>query len=355
LKKNHTKNTEMRLLVIRTSAMGDVALTTPVLKGMREQYPEVELVLLTRSAYKPFFTSISGLELFLPDLKMRHKGFAGLIRLFKDISRNSQIDHVIDLHDVLRSKILRFLFRLTGIPVAVLDKGRSEKKSLISGKKKIRLKHSVERYCDAFAKAGFPVVPSNGKWILPSVNVRLKNEFITDMKGGLNIGVAPYAKHKLKMWPESYMISLLGMISESHVCRFWFFGGIEDSDKLSVLQTKVSGSTNLSGKLSLDQELLFMSKLDLMIAMDSSNMHMAALVGIKVISIWGGTDPLAGFGAWMQPDNFSIRIPVEELTCRPCTIYGKGECKRGDFACMNWLTPEHVFQKIEKLVLAGLV
>ena len=92
-----------------------------------------------------------------------------------------------------------------------------------------------------------------------------------------------------------------------------------------------------------------MSRLDLMIAMDSSNMHMAALTGTKVISIWGGTDPLTGFGAWMQPDDYSIRIPVDELTCRPCTIYGKGECKRGDFACMNWLTPEIVFRKIEKI------
>ena len=128
------------------------------------------------------------------------------------------------------------------------------------------------------------------------------------------------------------------------------FGGNEDSDKLAVFQSKVPHSTSLAGKLTLDEELLFMTKLDLMIAMDSSNMHMAALVGTKVISIWGGTDPLSGFSAWMQPDNFSIRIPVEELTCRPCTIYGKGECKRGDFACMNWLTPEMVFQKIEKLV-----
>jgi ADP-heptose:LPS heptosyltransferase len=343
----------MRLLVIRTSAMGDVALTTPVLKGMREQYPDVELLLLTRPAYKPFFSSIGGLDLFFPDLKKRHKGFPGLIRLFKDIRRQSEIDYVIDLHDVLRSKILRLLFRLTGVPVAIIDKGRVEKRSLIKGKKKIRLEHSVERYCDVFTKAGYPVIPSKDKWIVPSPGITLKAEFINKMQGGLNIGVAPYAKHKLKMWPEDNMIRLLALISEKHKCRFWFFGGDEDSEKLTSLQTKIPGSTSLAGKLSLEEELVFMSRLDLMIAMDSSNMHMAALVGIKVISIWGGTDPLCGFAAWMQPDNFSIRIPVEELTCRPCTIYGKGECKRGDFACMNWLTPEIVFQKIEKLVLAG--
>ncbi len=173
------------------------------------------------------------------------------------------------------------------------------------------------------------------------------------MQGVLNIGVAPYAKHKLKMWPESNMIQLLRLISEKHKCRFWLFGGKEDSEKLAGFQSKVPHSTSLAGKLTLDEELLFMTRLDLMIAMDSSNMHMAALVGIKVISIWGGTDPLSGFSAWMQPDNFSIRIPVDELTCRPCTIYGTGKTKN-NFACMKLLTPELVFKRIEKLVLTWI-
>jgi len=341
----------MRLLVIRTSAMGDVALTTPVLKGMREQYPEVDLLLLTRQVYKPFFSSIAGLGLFFPDLKKRHKGLVGIVRLFKDINRQSKIDYVIDLHDVLRSKLLRILFRLSGVKAFAIDKGRSEKRSLTNEKGKISLKHSVERYCDVFARAGFPVSPSENKWIVPPSDIKLNIGYISDMKDVLNIGVAPYAKHKLKMWPEKNMIHLLELFSAHHKCRFWLFGGREDLDQLNSFHSKVADSTILAGQLSLEEELLFMSKLDLMIAMDSSNMHMAALVGTRVISIWGATDPLAGFSAWMQPDNFSIRIPVDELTCRPCTIYGKGECKRGDFACMNWLTPEIVFKKIEKLGL----
>ncbi|MGD0756165.1 MAG: glycosyltransferase family 9 protein [Bacteroidales bacterium] len=343
----------MRLLVIRTSAMGDVALTTPVLRGMREQYPEVQLLFLTRPEFGPFFSSITGLDLFFPDLKKRHKGIYGLIRLFADIKRQSEINYVIDLHDVLRSKLLRLLFRISGVPVAVIDKGRQEKRLLISGKKKVQLKHSVERYCDVFAKAGFPLIPAKDKWIVPEPELISKTNILSGTRNGLNIGVAPYAKHKLKMWPEKNMVRLLELIAKNHKCRFWFFGGNEDSGKLFALQCRIAGSTSLVGKLSLSDELVFMNKLDLMITMDSSNMHMAALVGTKVISIWGGTDPLGGFGGWNQPDEFSIRIPVEELTCRPCTIFGKGECKRLDFACMNWLTPEMVYEKIEKLVLTG--
>jgi ADP-heptose:LPS heptosyltransferase len=344
----------MRLLVIRTSAMGDVALTVPVLKGMREQYPEVELLILTRSAFTPFFSSVKGLDFFSPDLKNRHKGLIGIIRLFKDISRKTDIDYVIDLHDVLRSKILRLLFRATGVPAAVINKGRSEKKSLVSGGTKKQLRHSVERYCDVFARAGFNVFPSEDKWIVPSHDPSLDATIEAEMAGVINIGVAPYAKHKLKMWPENNMIVLLNHLSEKYICRFWLFGGAEDSAKLEVLQLKIPGSKNLAGKLTLEGELLLMSRLDFMIAMDSSNMHMAALTGIKVISIWGGTDPLSGFSAWKQPESYSIRIPVEDLNCRPCTVFGKGECKRGDFACMNWLTPEVVYHKIEELILADL-
>jgi ADP-heptose:LPS heptosyltransferase len=328
--------------------MGDVALTSPVLSGMRQQYPDVELVLLTRSAYGPFFSSLEGLTLFLPDLKNRHKGFSGILALYRDITKQGKIDHIIDLHDVLRSKLLRFVFRISGIKASVIDKGRSEKKAVISGKTKTSLKHSVQRYCDVFTRAGFPVNPSAGPWIIPSSEALLKVGSMFNSHDMLNIGVAPYAKHQLKMWPEENMIQLLKLISEKHNAIFWLFGGTEETDKLVSFQSRLPGSLNLAGKLDLSEELALMSKLDVMIAMDSSNMHMAAMVGIKVISIWGGTDPITGFSAWMQPDNYSIRIPVDELTCRPCTIYGKGKCKRGDFACMNWLTPEIVFQKLIK-------
>ncbi len=343
----------MRLLVIRTSAMGDVALTAPVLKGMTEQFPETEILFLTRQAFRPFFNSIKGVEMFHPDLKNRHKGFTGIIQLFKDLNRESDIDYIIDLHDVLRSKILRTLFRLTGVPAAVIDKGRSEKHDLITGKKKVQLKHSVERYCDVFRKAGFPVKPSKSVSIIPSLRIKLDESYIKDMQGVINIGVAPLAKHNLKMWPPENMIRLLDLISKKYNCRFWFFGGSEDSSKLTAMQSRVNGSTNLAGRLTLDEELMFISKLDFMISMDSSNMHMAALTGTKVISIWGATDPLAGFSAWMQPDSYSIRIPVEDLDCRPCTIYGKGKTRNG-FACMNLLTPDLVFKRIEKLILSKL-
>ncbi len=351
MKKNHTKNTDMRLLVIRTSAMGDVALTTLVIRGVMSKYQDIEIMLLTRSAFKPFFNSISNLMFFTPDFKNRHKGFTGLFRLYKDIVKQGKIGYVIDLHDVIRSKIIRWLFRIKRVPVSVIDKGKNEKLALIKGKRKTQLKHTVQRYTDVFARAGFHFDISEGPWIIPTADWVNKMAESPDNFDGLNIGVAPYAKHELKTWPEENMTLLLNHIAEKQKTRFWLFGGKEEAERLNKFKDKVPGTLNMAGKVTLEEELAIMSMLDFMIAMDSSNMHMAALLGIKVISIWGGTDPLTGFGAWMQPDHFSIRIPVTELSCRPCTIYGKGICHRGDFACMNWLTPEMVLRKLEQMKL----
>lgn len=340
----------MRLLVIRTSAMGDVALTLPAIKAMRTGYPNVRITFVTRPAFSPFFLSVDGVDFFYPDLDGRHKGFFGIFRLFNDIRKTAKIDRVIDLHDVLRSKVLRSLFAMTGVRSTVINKGRAEKKLSIQGKNRNTLRHSVERYSDVFAAAGFDLELSHGPWLIPGEKALRNIIPMTGNQGTFNIGIAPFAMHKLKVWPEESMKELIDMIASEFPANFWFFGGNDDKGKLENLQKAVPGSLSLAGKLTLDEELAMMSRLDLMIAMDSSNMHMAALCGTKVVSVWGGTDPVCGFGAWMQPKYYSVKIPFEELECRPCTIYGKGECRRGDFACMTRLTPTMVFARIRKIL-----
>jgi ADP-heptose:LPS heptosyltransferase len=341
----------MKLLIIRTSAMGDVALMAPVLKSLTIQYPDAEIVLLTRSPYESFFYSFPGVKVFSADFVKRHSGFTGIIRLFSDLRKKNKFDYVIDLHDVLRSMILRMIFLLSGVPVKVIDKGRKEKKDVLRGRKKARLIHSAERYYDVLARAGFELKPVEGPWIKPSAEGLKRADSLLREEGLIHIGIAPLAKHDLKMWPANYMISLMQMIARRSKVRLWLFGGKEETPLLIAMQEKIPEAFLVAGTLNLDEELALISRLDLMISMDSSNMHMAALTGIRVVSIWGGTDPITGFSAWQQPDEYSIRIPVEELECRPCTVYGKGKCRRGDFACMNGLTPEKVFDKLVNLEL----
>lgn len=339
----------MRILVIRLSAMGDVALTLPPLRAFREKYPDYELLVLTRPAFAAFFGDGSGIKLLAADLKGRHKGFSGIWILYRDIKKEGKIDFVIDLHNVIRSRILGGLLRLSGTPVYIIDKGRKEKRALVKGLIRQPLKHTAERYAEVFGRAGFSISPVKGRCITPGERAVSKAGELLAGYRGLNIGIAPFARHELKQWPAERMLELMRMISGRVTARFWLFGGIEERDRLAAMEKAGRGITSTCGRLKLDEELALMGKLDFMIAMDSSNMHMAALAGARVISIWGGTDPKAGFGAWGQPPEYSVYISSEELDCRPCTIYGKGSCRRGDFACMIRLTPEMVFKRLVEL------
>lgn len=341
----------MKILVIRTSAMGDVALAAPVIKSAALQRPDIEIVFLTRRPYKLFFHSFPGVEVFSSDFSGRHSGLWGIIKIFRELRKEHKFDHVIDLHDVIRSRVLCLLFRLSGIPVTVIDKGRSEKKGVITGSRKVRLIHTCERYYKTFAAAGITLEETEGPWLMPSPEGLKRAEQLLREKDLIQIGIAPLAKHHLKMWPGENMIRFMQLIAGNRPVRFWLFGGKEETPLLVAMQEKVPEAVLVAGTLNLAEEIALISRLSFMISMDSSNMHMAALSGTRVISIWGGTDPLTGFGAWKQPEEYSLCIPVDELTCRPCTVYGKGKCRRGDFACMTWLTPEKVFEELVKLGL----
>jgi len=340
----------MGLLVIRTSSMGDVIMTLPVIRALLSSYPEEEIIVLTKKPFDLFFSGIPGLKVVVAYHHDRHKGIPGLIRLFREIRKEYKITAVADLHNVLRSQFLRVLFLFSGCRVAKIRKGRMEKRKLVRGGIRHHLKHTVVRYADTLARAGYPVSMTDGPWLKPSDVALGKITSYVSNEGVKRVGVAPLAKHKLKMWPVEKMISFLSGLSEYGNVNIFLFGSPDEANELEELSKKVPGTVNIAGRLKLAEEMALISKLDLMIAMDSSNMHLASTMGIKTLSVWGATHPWAGFSAWgTDPDNI-IQVPVEELSCRPCTIFGKGECRRGDIACLNWLDPDTVLKRAVKLL-----
>jgi len=336
----------MSLLVIRTSSMGDVIMTLPLLRSFAVSYPGEELIFVTKKPYDRFVGEIPGVSIFLSDHHGRHSGFFGLLRVWKDLRSMYRITAVADLHDVIRSKILRLLFRLGGCRVAVIDKQRKARRRLVKGRLKGKLRHTVERYGDVFARAGYPVTLVPGPWIKPSGEAVEMTASLTGGRQNPLIGVAPMAKHRLKMWPLDKMAEMLKKLLADRECTVFLFGSPGEAKSIQELAAVVPGTVPMAGRISLDEEIALISHLDLMIAMDSSNMHLAAMLGVETVSIWGATHPRAGFTAWGMPEENQIQIPDTELTCRPCTIYGKGECWRGDLACLEWLTPEVVLEKI---------
>ena len=333
------------ILIIRLSAMGDVAMTVPVVAELRRAYPDLRITVLTRDFFRPFFRDIKGIDFLIPDFGGRHKGFWGLVRLWREAGR---FDMVADLHDVIRSKFIRKLFVLGGSSVVHIDKGSKEKKKLTRPKNKVfkQLEPTVNRYRNVFTTLGFDIPPVKA----PKRRIIPLKPALTAVTGERKenekwIGIAPFAQHRGTIYPLDKMTEAIKLISQIPNSRLFIFGGgSQEKEYAEKVEKSIPGVTSIIGKLSLDQELDLISNLDVMLSMDSSSMHMASLFGVPVVSIWGATHPFSGFLGLGQNHSMAIGLNME---CRPCSIYGNKPCIRGDYQCMQGIAPQMVFDKVE--------
>lgn len=345
-----------KIIVFRLSAMGDVSLTVPAIEGIIEANPDLVITLVTRKFFAPFFDGIPHLRLLFPELTGKHKGLFGLYRLYSDLRKEGPYEAVIDLHGVIRTRIITFLFKISGTPGFSIDKGRKEKKFLIKSKQIKMLKHTTQRYMDTFIKAGFkgqigkaPYLNVNGESKLNAIRFIEKNSISA---GKLKIGLAPFATLRPKIWGIENFRDLITLINAEHDVEFFLFGG--GPEEIASLKDFQQYSTNIhlvAGEMDFSGELALISMLDLMISMDSSNMHLAALSGIPTVSIWGGTHPAFGFYAIGQPLDYHIQTPVSSLECRPCSVYGNKPCIFATPKCMEMVKPLAVFKTLLKFNL----
>ena len=338
------------ILVIRLSAMGDVAMTVPVLKAFSLQYPEVKITVVSRPFFKPFFDDIGNANFFAIDLNDRHKGFLGLLRLFFDL-RKLKIDSVADLHNVLRSKVIRTLFILTGKKVAATDKGRKDKKELtkLTIKTISPTKSMFERHCKTFKKLGSPLNLENP--IFPEKAI-LSEEIIaiTEKKEENWIGIAPFAQYKSKVYPIDLMQKVIDELAKNQTAKIFLFGGgKEEIKKLNQLKSNHENVLVLAGKTNLKQELVIISNLNVMLSMDSGNAHIAAMLGVKVITLWGATHPFAGFKPFNQPDDFCMTSDRKQFPFLPTSVYGNKKVESYENA-MRSILPETVVSKINSIL-----
>ncbi|TXE19169.1 glycosyltransferase family 9 protein [Psychroserpens burtonensis] len=321
--------------------MGDVAMTVPVLRAFSNQYPEVKLTVLTKPFFKPFFKSIPNIEVIAADIKGKHKGFFGLYKLSKEL-KSRDVNAVADLHNVLRSKVLKFF--IFGKPVVQIDKGRQEKKALVGGQTFEQLKTTHQRYADVFKTLGFPLDLSQP--IFPKKE-NLKEAFIKiigkDSKPW--VGIAPFAAFEGKMYPLDLMITVIEALSKEH--KVLLFGASNEEKKLlEDIANQFDNVINLAGQFSLNEELDMMSNLDIMLAMDSGNAHMAAMLGVKVITIWGVTHPYAGFLPFNHTIDSAILSDRKQYPKIPTSIYGN-KLPEGYEKALRSIVPEQIISKIK--------
>ena len=310
------------LLVLRFSALGDVALIVPVLLAFTETYPDVRLIICTRPKFSPLFRNITNVEVLPAELEGEHQGIFGLYRLFRRIKAKKPAV-ILDLHSVLRTKIIRFYYAARKTPFFVLDKARAEKRGLTRATQKNwqPLAHTTERYAAVFAAAGFPIHLKDQYRLIGS---QLQNEELKNILGGHRvIGIAPFAAHKAKMYDLEKMEQLVAWLNEKPNCKTLIFGGgSKEKQRVQAWEDRYSNCINLIGTIDFEEELNVIGELDLMVSMDSGNGHLSAIFGVPTITLWGVTHPYAGFAPFAQPETNSLLADRSMYPAIPTSIYG---------------------------------
>ncbi|WP_395044157.1 glycosyltransferase family 9 protein [Flavobacterium sp.] len=331
--------------------MGDVAMTIPVIRAFVEQHDDVKITIVSRPFFKPFFDGIDNVNFFAVDVKNRHKGFLGLLRLYADL-KLLNIDAIADLHNVLRSKVIRTLFALSGKKTAFTDKGRKEKKQLTRAENKVfkPLKSMFERHVETFNKLGFSIDLNNPnfpkKAILSEAILKISSEKekIPNSIGTSWIGIAPFAQYESKVYPQDLMKKVIDDLALNlNNIIFLFGGGTKEIEILNSFSKNKNNVITIAGKLSLEQELQLISNLDVMLSMDSGNAHIAAMLGIKVITLFGATHPFSGFSPFNQSIENCLVADRNQFPLLPTSVYGNKKVAGYDDAMRSISVDKVVF------------
>ena len=328
------------LLVLRISAMGDVAMLPHALRMLMSAYPDLRVTVATRPMFKPFFEGL-GVGFLDVDSKGAHHSLRGMWRLAAE-ARRLGVDAVADVHDVLRSRAFRLSMSLRGIPVAFIHKGRSEKRRFIrlGGRGMEPLRHTVLRYCDVFRRLGFSFedpAPA-GRQVRP-------NPF--GPKEGVWVGFAPFSAQRGKTYPEEQSREAVRLLAARYDRVFVHGGGGDELAFAGEMERIYPNVTALFGKVGLDGEIDLIANLDCVVSMDSLVMHLASLVATPVVSVWGATHPGLGFfGYGCDPQG----ILQADMECRPCSVFGSKPCRYGDYRCLTAVTPAMIAERVARLL-----
>ena len=328
--------------------MGDVAMTVPVLLALTQQYPELKVTILTRSFFAPMFAQLENVTVFEADVRGAHKGIRGLWKLYMALKK-LRIDAVADLHNVLRSNFLKLLFRLDEKPFYQIDKGRKEKKALTaaSNKKFKQLETTHQRYAMVFADMGYPLV-LNKVTLLQKETVSGNRANLVASEDRKLIGIAPFAAFEGKKYPLAEMAKVIEALKSQATFKIFLFGGGEREKQQLAQFADGKHCINTIGRLGFEEELGLISNLDLMLAMDSGNAHLAAMYGIPTITLWGVTHPYAGFVPFRQ-EAHTLVADRTEFPLIPTSVYGN-KAPEGYEKAIASIPPTKVIHKIVKLL-----
>ena len=342
----------LKILVLRFSSIGDIVLTTPVLRQLHEQVPGATVHFATKPAYAKLLEAN-------PHVARIHVLRGSLGELAAEL-RAERFDFIVDLHNNLRTRLLRL--RLPGVPGRAFDKLNWQKWLLVRAKiNRLPPLHIVDRYRAAAAPLG---IRDDGRgleyFIPPDQEVDIAAA-LPGCRPGRYAAVAIGAQHATKRLPLEKLIELLARLAPLPVV---LLGGPEDDTIADLLETAfaqqapgtasarpaqipaspyyfpnspahqltTSSIHNACGRFSLHQSASILRQAQFVVSHDTGLMHIAAAFGKPIFSVWGNTVP--AFGMYPYRTEFQV-LEVPGLSCRPCSKIGFAECPQGHFRCMR--------------------
>jgi len=337
------------VLVMRLSVLGNVAMTIPVLYPVCKANPDTRFIMLTKMWPATMFHDRPvNLKVVDFDVKGHHHGLFGLLKLAAQLYKLYDIDAVADLHNVSGTWIIDAYLRARGAKIARLDREKPKRKALVTHKTNDPVTPIHERYRNVFRQLGFEA-PDNFTHLYdgcdwPQSPIVLEKE--PDQRW---IAISPFSSHTNKAYPLEQMEKVIAELAKNE--NYWIFlmgGGKNEKIALRAIARKykrVISMAEVKHKF-IDEYALF-AKCDLMLTMESANMHLASLVDLQAMTIWGPTSPACGYLGYNQIVEDDIQL---DMDCRPCSINGDKPCKYGDYRCLKNISPEYIAQHVIEAV-----
>lgn len=343
--KRHFRN----VLVMRLSVLGNVAMTIPVLYPVCKANPDTRFIMLTKKwPASMFHDRPANLKVVDFDVNENHSGLIGLLKLAAQLHKLYDIDAVADLHNVSGTWIIDAYMKLRGAKIARLDREKPKRRALVNHKSNEPVTPIHERYRNAFRQLGFEA-PDNFTHLYEGRDWPTSPIVLNKEEGQRWIAVSPFSSHKGKAYPLELMEQVIAELTKHENYRIFLMGGGK-SEKIALrpIARKYKNVVSMAEvKHKFIDEYALLGNCDLMLTMESANMHLASLVDLQAMTIWGPTSPSCGYLGYNQVEEDDIQL---DMDCRPCSITGDKPCRYGDYRCLKNISPEYIVQHVIEAV-----
>jgi heptosyltransferase-2 len=330
-----------RILAVRFSSLGDLILTTPLLRAIRTAHPRAEVTLVTRREYVPLFAQSPRLtEVIGYDSHTPLRTLAGRLR-------EGRFTHRLDLHGSLRSVLLR---RLVGGRWGTYPKHRIARSVLIRTKRNVYRdqRHVAERYFDAARRLGVQPDGEPPEIFLHRDALAAADRFLAEHRLGQDrtlVSLIPGAAHATKEWPEPHWRDLVRQLTGAGMDAVILGGAREQAVAARLAEAGGERAVSAAGLFDIQGTAALLKRSRCAAGGDTGVMHLATAVGTPVVTLLGPTVGAFGF----LPYHARATVLERELPCRPCSKMGGPSCPLGHHDCLETIPPAEVLQALRKL------